>query len=159
MAKIKRSQIKHFLNTTPDSTATYSLINEGVTTGTTNYNPQTTEETYIAEDNASIYVERYAPNLPIEATANSGDAVFEFVDGLRIDRAVLDDAETDMVTVYLYKTPIGDAYPAEKQEVSIQIDSFGGDGGVGAKLNYTINYIGDPVAGLFDPTDNSFAAS
>jgi hypothetical protein len=154
--KIKRSQVKTFMNVTPDATATYELLSDGVTTGTINYNPSVTTETYIGDDNATIDVETYAPNMPIEASAKSGDAVFEFVDGLRKSRATLSDAQTDVVNVWLYETPTAGEYPAEKQIVSIQIDSFGGDGGTAAKLNFTINYIGDPIPGMFDPADNSF---
>jgi hypothetical protein len=44
-------------------------------------------------------------------------------------------------------------YLAEKQAVSIQFDKYGGPGGSPAKLNYTINYLGDPEIGLFDLTD------
>ncbi len=59
MAKIKRSQVQSFINTTPSAAATYELIGDGVVTGTINYNPQTSEETYIHEDSATIAVESY----------------------------------------------------------------------------------------------------
>lgn len=157
MAKIKRSQVQTFLNTTPASTDTWSLIGEGVVTGTINYNPEVTTETYVHEDGATISVERYAPNYPVEATAINGDAVFEFIDGLRKSRATLTDAETEILNVWLYETPAStDQYPCEKQAVSIQIDSFGGDGGVATKINYTINFIGDPIIGVYDVSANSF---
>lgn len=157
MAKIKRSQVQTFLNTTPASTDTWSLIGEGVVTGTINYNPEVTTETYVHEDGATTSVERYAPNYPVEATAINGDAVFEFIDGLRKSRATLTDAETEILNVWLYETPAStDQYPCEKQAVSIQIDSFGGDGGVATKINYTINFIGDPVVGVYDVSANSF---
>lgn len=156
---IKRSQVKTFMNVTPSATATYALVGDGVVTGKIAYNPKTTEEAYIHEDSASMSVDSYAPNFPIEATAKSGDSVFEFVDGLRIARAVLSDAETDIVNVWLYETPSGTVYPAEKQTVSIQIDDFGGDGGAAAKLNFTINFIGDPVVGTFDTADSTFTPS
>ena len=159
MAKIKRSQVQSFLNTTPLAAATYSLIGDGVVTGTINYNPQTTEETYVHEDSATITVESYAPSMPVEATAVSGDAVFEFIDGLRRDRAVLSDAETDIVNVWMYESGGPTAYPAEKQTVSIQIDDFGGDGGQAVKINYTINFVGAPVAGTFNATTKAFTAS
>jgi len=159
MAKISRSKIKTFLNVTPASTATYKLINDGVTTGKINMNPKTTEETYIGEDSATIMVESYAPTMPIEATAVAGDDVFDFVDNLRITRAVLDAAETDIVNVWLYETPSGASYPAEKQTVAIQIDDFGGDGGQAAKINYTINYVGDPVPGIFNVATSAFTPS
>lgn len=156
---VKRSQFAAFLNTTPSATATYNLIGDGVVTGVVNYNPQTEEETYIHQDSGVTEVVSYRPTMPIEAKCKDGDAVFEFVDTLRKDRAVLDDAKTDVVLVYLYETPAGGAYAAEKQSVSIQIDSFGGDGGAANVINYTINFIGDPVPGTFNPTTKAFVAN
>lgn len=156
VSTVKRSQFKAFLNITPSSTASYKLVGEGITTGVINYNPQILEETYIHQDSGITEVESYRPTLPIEATCKKGDDVFDFVDGLRQARAVLDDAKTDVVLVYLYETPTGGEYPAEKQSVSIQIDSFGGEGGASAKINYTINFIGDPVLGTFNPTTLAF---
>lgn len=158
MAKVKRSEFALFINTTPLSTATYALVGDGVTTGTINYNPEVTTETYIHQDSATTTMERYAPTMPIEATAINGDAVFEFIDNLRRTRAVLTAAETDVLLVYKYETPVStDQYPAEKQPVSIQIDSFGGDGGVSNKINYTINFRGSATTGLYDVSANSFA--
>lgn len=159
MAKVKRSQVQSFLQTASSPSIVLSLIGSGVTTGTINYNPETSNETYIHEDGATIDVERYAPNLPIEASCVNGDAVFEFIDNLRKTRATLNDARTYIVNVWMYESPTStDKYPAERQEVSIQIDSFGGDGGVATKINYTINFIGDPVVGKYDVSDGTFTA-
>lgn len=159
MAKIKRSQVQSFLQTASSPSIVLSLIGSGVTTGTINYNPETSSETYIHEEGATIDVERYAPNLPVEASCVNGDAVFEFIDNLRKTRATLDNARTYLVNVWMYETPTStDKYPAERQEVSIQIDSFGGDGGVATKINYTINFIGDPVVGKYDVSDGTFTA-
>lgn len=159
MAKVKRSEFKTFLNTGTLAAPVWSLIGDGVTTAAIQYNPQTSEETYIHEDSGSTIVEAYKPNMPIEASAINGDAVFEYIDNLRKTRAVLSAAETEIVNVWLYETPTTGTYPAEKQAVSIQIDEFGGDGGVAAKINYTINFLGDPVAGTFNPTTLAFTAS
>lgn len=153
MSKVKRSQFKTFLNTTPSEvTDTWSLIGDGVTAGEISYNPQTSDEVYIHQDSGSVEVESYKPNMPIEAIAVNGDAVFEYIDSLRKARAVLDSAYTEIVNVWLYETPTSNEYPAEKQAVAISIESFGGDGGSSAKINYTINYRGDPVLGTFNPT-------
>jgi hypothetical protein len=159
MGKIKRSEVMAFLNTTPLSTATYSLVGDGVPSGKINMNPKTTEETYISEDNASISVDSYAPTMPVEQIAKTGDAVFEFVDGLRRTRAVLEDAETDIVNVWAYEAGGPTAYPAEKQPVCIQIDDFGGDGGKPVSINYTINYVGDPIPGTFNTSTKAFTPS
>src|SRR5512138_3912374 len=149
MAKIKRSKFKTFLNTGTVGSPTWSLLSEGVTSGLVNMNPKTTEETFIGEDNARISVDSYAPTMPVQMTANNGDAVFEYLDAKRKARSVLDDVETEVVNVWYYETPTNGYYYAEKQSVSIQVDSWGGDGGASAKLAYTINYLGDPVAGVF----------
>lgn len=159
MAKIKRSQVMTFMNTTPEGAATYALIGNGVTAGAIAYNPKVEEETYIHQDSATITVESYAPKFPVESIAVSDDPVFEFIDSLRISRAILGDAETDIVNVWAYEAGGPTAYPAEKQTVSIQIDEFGGDGGSSTKINYTINFIGDPIAGTFNTNTKVFTAS
>ena len=63
MAKIKRSQLMTFMNTTPSAAATYSLIGDGVTGGSISYNPQVEEETYIHQDSATVTVESYSPKI------------------------------------------------------------------------------------------------
>ncbi|HOW90752.1 MAG TPA: hypothetical protein PK883_00430 [Anaerolineaceae bacterium] len=157
MAKIKRSQFRSFLNTGSIGTPTWSLVGDGVTTGAIEYNPKTSEETYIHEDSATISVESYAPTMPLESTAVAGDAVFEYIDTLRKSRAVLSLAEAEVVNVWLYKAAIGGFYPAERQGVSLQVDEFGGDGGAAAKLNYTVNFVGEPTLGRYNPTLGSFS--
>lgn len=166
MGKIRRSQIQTFVNVTPASPhsvgsagATYALLGDGVPSAETQMNPKTTEEQYIAQDTATITVDSYAPNMPIEMTAKKRDEVFEFVDQLRLDRAILADAVTDIVNVWAYETGGPTAYPAERQLVSIAVEEFGGPGGEATKLNFTINFIGEPVAGTFNASTRTFTAS
>jgi hypothetical protein len=149
--KVKRSLVKTFLRTGSVGTPVWALIGDGVTSGKINYNPKVAEETYITEDTAQIYLDSYAPTLPIEATAKYGDPAFDFIDTLRKGRSVLGGSETDIVNVWLYQKDGFTIFPAESQPVSIQIDDFGGEGGAAAKLNYTINFVGAPIAGVFSP--------
>ena len=155
MGKIKRSKFAAFLNT-GGSTETWSLIGDGVTSMSVSYNPQTSDETYIHQDSGTTDVESYKPTSAIPMTAIQGDAVFDFVDGLRKSRAVLDDARTEICLVYLYETETSGAYPAEKNVCSIQIDDFGGDGGGSNVINFTINFVGDAVQGTFNPAAKKF---
>lgn len=159
VATVKRSQFKTFINTTPSAAATYSLLGDGVTTSKINYNPQTVEEIYVHQDSGNTEVESYKPTMPVEATAKKGDGVFDFVDTIRKGRKVLADTHTDIINVWLYETPTVGAYPAEKQNVAIQVEDFGGDGGSSAKVNYTINYLGDPILGTFNPTTLAWTPS
>ena len=166
MTKVKRSEVKMFLNTTPETphvlgsaTATYELIGDGVPDTGIDYNPKNTEEIDIAEDSATVTVDSYAPTQKVEQVAMSDDPVFKFVDQLRLDRAILGAAETDIVNVWIYETGGTAAYPAEQQKVAIAVEDLGDKGGEPARLNYTINYVGNPVPGTFNSTTKVFSAS
>ncbi len=156
--KIKRSKLAIFLNTAgaQSEEPVWSLIGDGVTEQVIAYNPQVSEEVYVHQDSGVTDVESYRLNIATPMTAIAGDPVFDFVDGLRMKRSVLADARTECCIVYLYKENTGSGYPAEKNTCSIQIDDFGGVGGESAKLNFTVNLIGDPVAGTFDPETKAF---
>jgi hypothetical protein len=156
--KIKRSLFAIFLNTAPKETAAYALMGEGITSHKVDYNPESSDETYVSQDSGTTDVESYKPTIPTQQTAIKGDGVFDYVDGLRKSRAVLEDARSDVVMVYLYEEPTGGAYPAEKNTVSIQIDDFGGDGGKSVEINYTVNMVGDPIKGTFNPSTKTFTA-
>lgn len=150
--KVKRSEIRTFMDVDPGY-QDWALIGEGVPTAAIEMNPEIETETYIHQDNATAEIQRYAPSLGIEAIAVKGDEVFDFVDNLRINRAVLSEAHTQIVNVWMYKDPaVGGGYPAELQDVTVAVESAGGDGGVASKINYTIYYRGDPVKGTFNLT-------
>lgn len=156
--KIKRSQFKLFLNTGTPGTPTWVPVGEGITDAQVQYNPEKTTETYITDDGATVTLERYAPNIPIDAQAINGNADFEYIDNLRRTRAIGTAAETEVLLVYLYETPVAtDQYPAERQGVTISIDTFGGPGGQTNRINYTIDFRGNPTTGLYDVSANSFA--
>lgn len=158
MAKIKRSQVKHFLNTAPTSTnAVYKLLGTGVTTGQTAMNPKTTEETYISQDTATITIDSYAPTMQVEMTPDASEDVWAFIDAIRTLRKVGSDAETDIVEVDYFKSSNTSGWPARKQNVSVQIDNdLGGDGGTPAKITFTFNYQGDPTSGRFSVSSASW---
>lgn len=158
--KVKRSQFATFVDTAQNSASpTWYLLASGVSSAKITYNPKTSEDTWIDQDSASISIESYAPTFPVEMVAMNSNEVFEFVDAIRKSRGVQDSVVTEVVNVWKYETPAGGYYHAEKQSASIQVDDFGGDGGTGARINFTINYIGDPTAGVFDVTNKIFEAS
>lgn len=155
-SKIKRSLLATFLNTGTSEEPVWSLIGDGVTEQTISYNPQTNDETYINQNSGVTDVESYKPTISNPMTAMKGDEVFEYVDNLRIKRAVLDESVTEILIVYLYKTATTGAYPAERNRCGIQIDDFGGAGGESAKLNFTVNLQGDATHGTFNPSTKTF---
>ncbi|MEF9968976.1 MAG: hypothetical protein RSD01_04270 [Ruthenibacterium sp.] len=158
--KIKRSKLAVFLNTgTTAGKEEWSLVGDGVTEMSIAYNPQTSEVTYINQNSGVTDVESYKPTIATPMTALAGDAVFEFVDSMRMGRKVLSDCMTECLLVYLYKDAVAGGYPAEKNACAIQIDDFGGAGGESAKLNFTLNLQGDAVVGKFDPVTKAFTAT
>lgn len=145
---IKRSKFAEFLNTTPgSSTPTWSRIGKGVSENTISYNANVVTETFIHEDSASNSVDSYAPQIPVTQYAYKGDPVFDFVDGLRKKRATGTDCETQLLMVYVYDTADDTSYVAERNEVAIQVDTYGGTGGERNQIGYNILFNGDPTTG------------
>lgn len=154
--KNKRSKFAAFMNTTPGSTETWARFGKGITSQTVSYNPETTTEQYIDEDSSTTMLDRYAPTMDGAMTTYKGEPIFEFVDSLRRERAIGSDAETDILLVYMYTGEDGsNSFAAEKQHVSIQIDEFGGEAGGSLPLNFTVNFMGDPVKGTATVEDGT----
>lgn len=152
----KRSAFKLFLNTTPKSTATYSIVGPGVTELTISYNPQTSTEQYIHEDTATTEMTGYQPNAPVTAQVVKDDPAFEFINDMRVNLPIGSDAHTDIVLVDIFSKQSGGAYAATKQPVSIQIDSYGGAASDPLSIGYTINWRGSGAIGTFDPDTKTF---
>lgn len=163
-SKIKRSQIAHYLDTAPgETTPVYSWINKGVSELTIDYGAETQSSQYIGEDTATTDTTGYTPTISVEQEYFKEDAVCEFVDDLRMNRALLSECYTTLVNVYkAYEvqtsgTGTGEFY-AEKQPVAITINEFGGGQPDTPHLSYAINYRGDAVKGKFNPTSGTFTA-
>lgn len=153
----KRSAFKIFMNTTPKETsASYSIIGPGVTELSIAYNPQTSTNQYIHEDVANTDMTGYQPNAPVTGQAVPGDPVFDFVNEMRINLPIGSDAYTDVVLVDVFGKQSGGAYAAQKQPVSIQIDSYGGSASDPLSIGYTINWRGSGVKGTFNPETRTF---
>ena len=153
----KRSAFLLFINTKPDSSAgNYALVGDGVTELSIAYNPQTSTEQYIHQDTANTELTGYQPNAPVSAQVVKGDPAFEFINNMRKKLPIGSDAHTDIVMVDVYETSSSGSFPASKQPVSIQIDSYGGAAADPLSIGYTINWRGQGTQGLFDPDTGTF---
>lgn len=154
----KRSAFLLFINTKPKETADYALVGDGVTELSISYNPQTNTEQYIHQDTANTELTGYQPNAPVTSQVVKGDTAFEYINGLRRRLPIGSDAHTDVVMVDVFEEATGGAYPATKQPVSIQIDSYGGAASDPLSIGYTINWRGSGTDGSFNPETRSFTA-
>lgn len=146
-----------FINTTPNAQVpTYELVGDGVTELSISYNPQSSTKQYIHQDTASSDVTGYQPNAPVTAEVVKEDAAFQFINGLRKKLPVLSKAYTDIVLVDVFETASGGLYPATKQPVSIQFDTYGGPATDPLSIGYTINWRGNGIEGTFSPSTKAF---
>ena len=145
--KVKRSDLMAFLNTGTKEAPVWSKMGKGITSQVLSYNPATTSETYIDEDSATTNLDSYSVNIATPQTAYAGNVVFDYVDGLRQNRAIGADAETEVLLVYAYAKTTDNTFKAERNRAVLQIDDFGGEGGGSVVLNYTVNLNGDPEIG------------
>ena len=125
-----------------------------------NYNPQTSTEQFIHQDSATTELTGYQPNAPVTAQVVKTDPAFQFVNGLRKKRAIGSDAHTDVVLIDKYDIDAAGSaegpFPAERQPVSVQIDSYGGPASDPLSIGYTLNWIGAGESGTFNPTTKTF---
>lgn len=151
--KIKRPLIAHFLDTSKSATyesATWVRIGVNVTDMSIDYGAQTETEQDIVSNSATTDVTGYQPTSAVSQQCTKDDGIFEFITELRRSRAILGDCHTWMLNVDLWDSTGAEAsttYAAEVQEVSIQVDTYGGAGGETPVQDFTINFIGDPVKG------------
>ena len=158
---IKRSKLQHFMNTTPSTTPTYSLMNLGITSLSIAKNPTYLEEGYIADDVGTKELESLAPEFSFEINVDDTDPVSVFLTGLEWGDKTMKDVQTNIVTVQLWQTPTGTpaAYPAKKYNVSISVETIGDEALKTLKHSVKAGVRGDAIFGTFAPTTKTFTAT
>ena len=151
MTTVKRSEIVGFINVTPDTagegTYDWKIFGNGVTTASYAYNPQSTTETWIVNDNATTTLDSYQFAIDGEQSCLKGDPVFDYIDKLRYELAVGGSADTQILLVDKYSVTEDAKFRAQVFNATIMINEFGGDGGVTPKISYTISANGNPKQG------------
>ena len=153
-----RSKLLTFLDVSGGSgTEDWALIGPGVTEMSISFSAQTTTSQYIHEESANTTTTGYQPTAPVTAEMIKDDRVLQFVNNLRRKRATGSDAETYIVNVDVYEGT-STSHPAEKQKVSVQLDSYGGAASDPLGLGFTLNFMGNPTQGTFNMTSKTFSA-
>ncbi len=153
---VKRTEIMAFLNTTPgETTETMALVGNGMTSGSYSYEASETNETYIVDDNATTIIDSYALSLDGEMKCIFGDAVYDYINGLRRKMATGTDAETTVLLVDKYDVDSDGSFKAQKFNCSISISSYGGDGGATPTIGFKINVNGNPTNGTVKITSGT----
>ena len=148
---VKRKDIVLFINTEPSSESkSWGLYGKKTTSATYSYNPSSSSETYVTDDNATVTLDSYAVTIDGNMKCYFGDAVYDYVNKLRYNLAVGSDAETEVLLIDKYDsttTEQGTSYKAQVFNATISVTNYGGDGGVTPTIEFTIALNGDPTNG------------
>jgi hypothetical protein len=158
---IKRSQLAEYLNTTPVGTSkTWSRIGFGVEGKSGDYNPEIDERQFIDEDSPNSSIRRYAYSSEFDINAATDSPVFEYLDTLRVSRAIYADAETEYLEVRLYQPVDGkkNTFSATLLNVAIAVNSIGDAAEDPLTLSATVSGRGDPIEGEFNYETSTFTA-
>lgn len=145
--KAKRSEYYTFLNTGTVEAPNWVREGKFASELTAQMNPQTTTAQDVTQDTAETDITGYQPSIAVSKSVSKTDPTYEYINDIRRHRKILSDAYGQILNVDVFDKQSDGSYPAELQDVSIQIDTFGGTASDPLTIGYTINYRGDPKLG------------
>ncbi len=156
MAKIERKYLAHYINTAmPNAEAIYERLGKDLEEFSPELAAQVdTKKNILGE--TSILISGYEKTGAVEPYyAESGSGLFQRLQGIIDGQQVLDELKADVVEVKLWEAAEGSVYPASREEVYIEITSYGGDT-TGYQIPFTLHYTGNKVQGTFDVMTKTF---
>ena len=156
MAKIDRKYLAHFINVGEEQ-AVYERLGKDLEEFSPELAAQVETKRNILGE-TSILISGYEKTGAVEPYyAEEGSGLFAKLQAIIDDSKVLDDLKTDVVEVKLWEQGEGTAYAAIKEEVYIEVNSYGGDT-TGYQIPFTLHYTGVKVKGTFDVSTKVFTA-
>ncbi len=142
--KIKRSQYKIFLDTTPSATdPTWKLEGWGIEEANIAYNPNVDRTKYIVEDSSRSDHTSNDKQASMTKKAYKGEPCFEFINAGR-DKL---NYATHILEVDSWNGNNG-TYPAKLSDGLIAITEYSGE-----QISYDLYFDGDPVEGTVTIAD------
>jgi len=156
MAKIERKYLAHFINTAAGKEeAVYERLGKDLEEFSPELSAQVDKKKNILGE-TSILISSYEKSASVEPYyAESGSALFMRLQTIIDEQQVLDDLKSDVVEVKLWEPTEGSVYPAVKEEVFIEVTSYGGDT-TGYQIPFTVHFTGNRVKGTFDVSTKTF---
>ena len=156
MAKIDRKYLAHYINVGEDE-AVYERLGKDLEEFRAELAAQVeTKKNILGE--TSIVISGYEKTGAVEPYyAESGSGLFQKLQAIIDGDLVLDDLKTDVVEVKLWEAQEGSVFPATREEVYIEINSYGGDT-TGYQIPFTLHYTGVKQRGTFDVSTKVFTA-
>lgn len=160
MAKIARKYMAHYLDASfGDTTPDWYRIGEDLEEYNVELNPDTEQRKNILGQNNFQHNGYEVSGDSSPFYARSGDALFEKLQNIVDTLATDDTLKTSSVEVHLWETASQTGtYPAYKQDCYVVPQSYGGDTS-GYQIPFNVYYVGEKVAGTFNPTTKVWTAT
>lgn len=159
MKKVIRHQIADYLNVGSKETPEYALMGAGFTALDENPNAKIEKTPYITDKSTSGTIVGYENSFPFAAQHIADDEAIRFIHNIARNQKTGEEAETDYVRVELYQQAEGDAYPARKFRVAVEVTSESGEGVSIVNLAGNLHQVGNFEDGKFDVKTQTFTAN
>ena len=157
MSKIERKYLAHFINAAAlgETASEYERLGKDLETFSPELSAQVeTKKNILGE--TSVVISGYEKTGAVEPYyAESGSKLFIRLQDIIDEGRVLEDLKTDVVEVKLWEQAENGSYPAVREEVYIEITSYGGDT-TGYQIPFTLHFTGNKVKGCFDVATRTF---
>ena len=154
--KSERKYLAHFINGAKvGQEAEYERLGKDLEEYSVNLSAQVESKKNILGQ-TSVLISSYEKTAAVEPYyAESGSALFARLQQIIDEGLVLDQLKSDVVEVKLWEAAEGTVYPAIREEVILEITSYGGDTG-GYQIPFTVHYTGNKTVGTFDVSAKVF---
>ena len=160
MSKIERKYLAHFINAAAlgEDEAQYERLGKDLEEFSPELAAQVdTKKNILGE--SSILISSYEKTGAVEPYyAETESALFQRLQAIIDGSLVLDALKTDVVEVKLWENAENGSYSAIREEVYIEVTSYGGDT-TGYQIPFTLHYTGVKTHGTFDPSTKTFTAA
>ena len=153
--KIERKYMAHYLNAAfSDGSSEYCRLGADLEEYSPELSANVEKKTNILGQ-TSVVIDSYQKQGEVSPYyAEKDDPLFEKLQAIIDGDLVLDQLKTDMVEVKLWGDE-SDSYPAVKEEVYVEIVSYGGDT-TGYQIPFNVHYTGVKTAGTFNISTKTF---
>lgn len=158
MAKIERKYLAHYINAGTAGAEEYERLGKDLE----EYSPSLsasveTKKNILGE--TSVLISGYEKTVAVEPYyADQESLLFAKLQAIIDEGKILDDLKTHVVEVKLWEENGENTYGAYKEEVFIEVTSYGGDT-TGYQIPFTLHYTGNKVKGTFDVNTKTFTAA
>ncbi len=145
---MKRSLYASFMDIGGSNGENFVRMGKGISEMSEAYNAEEESNQYIHEDSATNELISYSPTFDVTQKCYADEPIFMFVDELRKNLAVEEDAKVNCLKVYLYSQLAENVYEAAKINTTIVISDFDAK-----EITYSVKQNGDQEKGYVTIND------